>query len=82
VLLGAIQISGRDALKMLECLLHAIHAVADHRDIVACGDGQTDRFFQSVVIQNGAHIEVICNHKALEPYFVLQQIADDFARKR
>lgn len=62
-------------------LLHDIHAMADHCDVVTGGDCEADRFLEAIVIENGAHVEVVSHNQTPESELPAQEIRDDLRRK-
>jgi len=53
------------------------NAMADHRQIVSGTDGEANRFFKAVLVQDCAHVEIVRHDQTLEAKFPAQQFRDD-----
>ena len=53
-------------------LFDRINPVADHRPIIPRADGKPDRFFETVFIQDRAHVEIVRHDQALVAKFFAQ----------
>ncbi len=66
---------------MGECFFDARDAVADHRQIVACLDGEADGLCKSEVVEDGAHVEIVGHDESGEPLIVAEEVGDDSPRE-
>src|SRR6266446_5604731 len=53
------------------------NAMADHRQIVSGADGEANRFFEPVLVQDRAHVEIVRHDQTIEAKFPTQQFRDD-----
>ncbi len=56
--------------------------MADHGQVVSGSDGEANCFLEAVVIEDGAHVEIVGHHQPAEAEFAAQKIADDRPRER
>ena len=67
---------GKDSLHVVDLG----NAMADHRQVVSCRDGQANCVLEPIPSEDRAHIEIVCHDEAIETEFVAQQIGDDPTR--
>ena len=56
-------------------------AMANHGKVISRGDGEADCFFETVLIENRSHIEIISHNQPIEAELIMQQLGDDAARQ-
>ncbi len=66
---------------MGECFFDARDAVADHRQIVACLDGEADGLCKSEVVEDSTHVEIVGHDESGEPLLVAEEVGDDSPRE-
>lgn len=57
-------------------------AVAEHEEVISGSESQAHGFLESVMIENGPHIEVVCHDEALESKFAAEKIEIEGGRER
>ena len=53
------------------------HAMAYHEEVIADLDAEAHGFIKSVVVQNRAHVEVVCHDETFEAHALAEEVADD-----
>ena len=53
------------------------HAMAYHEEVIADLDAEAHGFIKSVVVQNRAHVEIVCHDETFEAHALAEEVADD-----
>src|SRR6266446_1727803 len=77
----AADLFGRQRFQNLANIFDFRNPMTNHYQIVASGDREPNGLFQSVSIQDRAHVEIVGHDQAVESEFVAQQIGDYPARQ-
>src|SRR5713101_8938147 len=78
--LCALDLIGRQSPQNSVYVFDFRNAMTDHGQIVSSPDGEPNCFFQSVTVQDRAHVEIIGHDQSIEAEFLAQEIGNDAAR--
>ena len=77
-----IELFSREFLDVAEGFLDRRNAMADHGEIVSGADGAANGFFEAVLVQDRAHVQVVGHDEAIEAKLVAQEAGDDARGER